>query len=262
MIKSLHILDPKDMPVAWWSDVAALESVKQVNFTPGINVLFGPNGVGKTTILKVLARSLFCAQGGRSVVTRTAINDLQQENKNCSYPRCIPVGARVEHDGQSVTYIDPHNYVGLLGGMAAFDADFISEARSSIERMRMSSGQSAISSWLISKGNETIEWRVSLHAHSSRHDEEQEAIIKKMLEPSIEKGPKTTLWDEPDANLDWPTKATFWNTMSRSPHQHIVTTHSPFALTLRRLNPPNFNFIDLKPGYADICDELLRGIVV
>ena len=64
---------------------------KRLTFNDRINVLFGPNGSGKTTILQTLAAVSGCSRGGWS---------------DGRGPRPLPYGAKVERDDQPVFYQD------------------------------------------------------------------------------------------------------------------------------------------------------------
>ena len=50
-------------------DLNFFKKTKEIQFTDGVNILFAPNGAGKSSLLKMLAYSLACEQGGISKVT-------------------------------------------------------------------------------------------------------------------------------------------------------------------------------------------------
>ncbi|MHC4406953.1 MAG: AAA family ATPase, partial [Planctomycetota bacterium] len=129
MIKTLHITDPNNTPVKWWADVEGLQGIDRFDFTPGINILWGPNGIGKSTIILALARLTHCEQGGRSVVTSTSIRQLERGwgAREDFRKKELTSGMHIDFDGQPVVYRNPHNNVGLIGGMAGFDDDFYNE---------------------------------------------------------------------------------------------------------------------------------------
>jgi hypothetical protein len=64
---------------------------RRLTFSDRINVIFGPNGSGKTTILKSLAAASGCGRGGWS---------------DGRGPERLPYGVKVERDGQPVFYQD------------------------------------------------------------------------------------------------------------------------------------------------------------
>ncbi len=249
MIASLEIIDPEDTPVKWWKDVPALHEPRTIKFKPGVNILWGPNGSGKSTLLLALARLTHSDQGGTSVITKTSIKHLfDSELRRETGPRHkLREGLKLAFDGQPVVYIDPNAHPGLIGGMAGFDYDFMDEIGGSMGRNHISSGQRALSSFQ-KKRPATIKKKDVWDGH------EDLPAIKKLLKATIKKGPLTTLMDEPEANFDWPNRLTFWDVVMRSPHQHIIATHSPFALRLTK----HVNLIELQPGYAEECREVLK----
>lgn len=64
MISALRIVDPDTACVAHWGKVEALKGLEAIEFKPGLNILWGPNGCGKTTVLTAIARMLHCEQVG------------------------------------------------------------------------------------------------------------------------------------------------------------------------------------------------------
>lgn len=249
MISALHIDDATRTPIKWWPDVDALKRRKKFTFKPGINVIWGPNGIGKSTIIKAMARLLHAEQSGNSIITSTSTGELRD-----TFDRENPWrdGLRVDYDGQPISYIDPQNRPGLFGGMAAFDYDFTDLGMSTLQRDKVSSGQSAMAMFhTLAKRPKTFE----IHGQYRKHQSCQEALER--VQGTIKQGPRTILWDEPDANLDWPSKAKFWDMMLMSPMQHIVATHSPFALRMATYLD-DINLIPIGPkGYADECRKVL-----
>lgn len=94
---------------------------KSIEFKPGLNIIFAPNGTGKSTILEILAKFTASEQGGVSTITTLWQDDMIMFNENKMQ------GIKVFHDGQPTLYNNPRKAVGLFGGMAAFDDDFFNQ---------------------------------------------------------------------------------------------------------------------------------------
>jgi energy-coupling factor transporter ATP-binding protein EcfA2 len=94
---------------------------KEMEFSTGLTVLFGPNGCGKTTLLRMLSDTLCATQGGRSMVTESVVREFLEVGEGAR----DPVGLKVQHDGQPVLFCDPRTTVGLSGGH--LDDDFFDD---------------------------------------------------------------------------------------------------------------------------------------
>ena len=121
MIKSLTIKKRDKKSFTDYEYVHEIELFKRqptIEFKPGINVVFGPNGGGKSTVLSLLALHLAAKQGGYSRVT-TTLCDAVLETWGGS-DMALP--GDVEHDGQSTLYFGAEEKEGLRRGH--FDDDF------------------------------------------------------------------------------------------------------------------------------------------
>ncbi len=222
MIKSVKILDPEYTPVEWWPKV--FPEKREWEFVPGMNILWGKNGSGKTTLVKLLARMMHCEQGGVSTVTNTSVSALTNRRQDQR------VDVEVEHDGTSAVYYDPTNAIGLMGGMSAFDYDFMDSGIMNAT-MHVSAGQMAM---------QRLHSSMSSYTPEITYKTVKSDWVEKLLAPSIKRGPQTLLMDEPDANLDWPTKLNLWTRLDllaiEGRFQLIIATHSICALRLLKAN--------------------------
>jgi len=266
MIEALHIKDRKDMPVEWWHKVKRLQRRKVFRFKPGINILWGPNGSGKTTILRAIARMTHCEQGGRSVITQSSLRAMwhhksswrdRKKEGSGQTKKATPQGAKLDFDGQMVFYFDPTRATGLV--MGAFDDDFFQEGVVNL-KFNGSSGQTTMMRFAQLLGKRpsqgaAIPSKVDPnHVNSSWAEVLQECVDH--LQPSIEVGKLTVLMDEPDTHLDWPTKSQFWNNIPvfAKQVQLIIATHSIYALKLQ-----DVHWIELQRGYQKECLTLLQN---
>lgn len=240
MIDYVKISDPESTPITWWKDV--FPTPREWLFSPRMNILWGRNGSGKSTLLKLIARLLHCEQGGISTVTQHSIQELYG-GKRFSRDKAFTMGVEISHNGMAATYYDPTNAVGLVGGMAAFDYDFgmIGALNASL---RVSSGETAL--WRL--GNIMDRYTPEVVYKAKPHKEDEE-LVASLLKASFEGGPRTILMDEPDANLDWPTKLDLWARLNilanHGKFQLIIATHSICALRLLHAT-----YIEVpEPGY-------------
>lgn len=256
MISTIRVADPENSVVPWWGSVEALQGREVIEFSEGLNILWGPNGIGKSTIVKLLARVLHAEQGGQTTVTERSVGPLNGI-LGSEPPK---VGISVEHDGQAVIYHDPSNRIGLSGGQ--FDWDFFQEGIANT-KAAASEGQLNIGRayrvWDQLQGKEAwpeVQWLIKKSQVNS-HWQRKLDIAEEQLKASIPRGQPTFLLDEPDRSIDLPGQARLWQGYANlsSRFQFIVATHSPWALNIE-----GANYIDLQPGYLDACREAVARL--
>ena len=247
MIYKLTIKDPNQTPVPWFGKVEAFAKPRSFEFKPGLNILWGRNGTGKTTLTKLLARFFHCEQGNRSVVTQDSLNTLVGGGLN---DFDIAKAVQVEHDGQNVRHFDPGHAVGLMGGMAAFDWDFGHEGMMNAT-FKGSAGQTTMYRFdnllteIIAGIVPKIEWMMKRSEVNSLWEKRIDRAAA-LLKANAKKGPPTFLLDEPERSYDLNAQAGLWRMLRAYSDevQLIVASHSLFALNL-----PEAHYIDLSPGY-------------
>lgn len=193
MILSLTISDATRGPIDHGAKVPWFASLGRIEFGPGLNVIVGPNGSGKMTLIRTIAALERCLQGGSPKKTSTSEADLRGRD-----------GVSVETDGAPTFLVDPELTPGLFGGLAAFDWDFVEEGIS-LACFRGSHGESTIHKF---------------------------ALTMKNLKGYKGDGRPTLLLDEGERSLDLTLQIRYWNAVRSNAimTQVIVSTHSPFAL--------------------------------
>lgn len=210
---------------------------KEVNFKPGLNILFAPNGTGKSTLLEIMAKFTASEQGGISTITSSWKQDMMGHNENKMQ------GIKVFHDGQPTMYNNPRKAVGLFGGMAAFDDDFFNEGIMETQ-LKESTGYTTmvrlqkVLNVIAGEGKMPKEFAKKVNV-----DEK----FEQFLNASIEKGQQTIILDEPESGLAIHAQSKIFKMIEKAAKERnlqiIIATHSPFALMSEA------NFIELHPGY-------------
>jgi len=259
----LQVREPGLAACEWWPQVEALRGVDRLAFRPvGLTVLWGPNGCGKSTVLKTMARLTHCEQGGASRITQSSVWELQAPTPLGDRQRWRD-GVRLVHDGEPVHFLDPSQEPGLRHGV--FDDDFFSDGMLSLEARRSSSGQNVTG--LL---NRVLEMAAKAEGIGSTLNRDTVNPVwranfekmNEMLAPAevdgkpLPPGPRTLLLDEPDRSLSLPRQKDLWDTLAAQQRfQIIVATHSVFALDV-----PGVRYVDLQPGYLAECREALGAL--
>lgn len=264
MFKSISLSGLKDSKAfGYAAEVPYFKGRRKVTFKPGLNILFGPNGCGKSTILQILGRTMCATQGGISTLTESAIQDGVDMFAGIGKGKSMTsrVGLKVEHDGQPVVFCDPRAAVGLIGG--AFDDDFFSAGVREVTERR-SHGQRALSrsngALAVLLGHVPFPTEVAARVNRKHvNDMWQRAldVLEAQMAPTIDKGQGSVLLDEPEANFSLVWQARLWARLAQAEvaknFQLIVASHSPFALGIAHAN-----YIDLVAGFRQECEDALR----
>lgn len=260
---------------AWAMDLPAIaERGGEITFKPGLNILFGPNGCGKSTIINTIAAHMMALKTGESVISQDSIHELMGSmalaigSRKTRPPE--PVAAEVSHDGQPVSFGSAGKL--MLGGDRSFDTSFmkgygITDGLTPGAVRTHGSRSLALSQAplraLLGQRDLADQVPVASNAKRSNLNSTWQAmydIAAGLLEPSIPRGQKTVLLDEPDAHLSLLMQARIWRDILGSPDssnrcQIIVATHSPFALAI-----PHANLIGLPDSYAEGCKLALSDL--
>lgn len=223
---------------------------KSIEFKPGLNIIFAPNGTGKSTILEILAKFTASEQGGISTITNSWKQDMINFGENTMK------GIKVFHDGQPTLYNNPRKAVGLFGGMAAFDDDFFEQGIMETQ-LRESTGYTTMTRLqrVLAVLSGQAQMPKDFQKKSSLDD-----TYNTFLKANIEKNQPTMILDEPESGLAIHVQANIFRMINKRAKeknlQIIVATHSPFALTC------DANFIELQPGYLKIAKQEIELLSV
>lgn len=224
-----------------------------LKFTDGLNILFSPNGTGKSTILKMLGQATASEQGGHSTITNTWISDVNR--------RGHAKGFTVIHDGQPVIYCNPRDTIGLIGGGAGFDDDFFTEGMQNLMLKESTGGETItklVTAFSIMAGKNDFP---TVIGNKTSYQTEEVPVLK----ASIPKHKPTLIFDEPESGLATFLQANLFKKLEEASanFQIIVATHSVFSIGC------SANFIELdndllrgKKSYREVTKEFLLNLMI
>lgn len=256
MISKLIINDSKNLPIKWWNKSESLKDIKEISFNPGLNILFGRNGSGKSSILKLLGKMFHAEAGNFSCITEHSVRELIPINFSAKGKEDLTdnlfKSCYIEHDSQGIMFLDPDHTVGLFGKGAAFDDDFFSEGVASLFT-KGSSGQLGFHKLAkildaMKKGDKINP--VFKSKYMMEKPSKDVMYVIDFLKGNIPDGQPTFLLDEPDRSLDIDFQIKIWNFLKKMSEkvQIIVASHSPFCLSIN-----NANYIEFSKNYLENC---------
>lgn len=254
------------------------------NFTPGINVLYGRNGVGKSVILKTIKAYCGIEKGGWSKVSDPTVlgtSYLSTKHSNINptvsyggledfphaYKAYSPAKCRADvawngvptffNDGD-IKVNDTFFYQnigqsedGITTEVEQFDALIKKPSSGQHRSQKINKVFSLLGSGVNYNESDAIPAKFPNKVAAAR-----EVQYWRFLREKSGDSRATVLFDEPERSLSLPKQKELLIKLipdNLSEYQVIMATHSPFALKI-----PNANIIDIEPGYYEECISILK----
>jgi energy-coupling factor transporter ATP-binding protein EcfA2 len=256
-----------------------------------INVIFGPNASGKTTMIKAIAGNAGCKDGYPTLLEplsiRSFYEETSQENFRKTLNKMMKNSAIIEWDGVPVYYDNfadrmnrPHSSIGDLCGSVLGDS-IATEIQYIIGKDKISLGQNSI--YLINRLLDIAQNHLSFKDIFSKYVNEDgtkksfnvndtwaDAYNVQLdyymgFENSCKSLPGTFLFDELDKSLDiFNIYNLYVNVLpefvKKTGVQVIIISHSPLVLMNKIRNNDMYNFISIDEDYTKTCIEKLTEL--
>jgi len=228
-------------------------------FNDRINVLFGPNGCGKSTILKTIAA--YCA------ITDTGWSSYTDPKQ---YPnderRFFPINYSILAPGNCTADVGWDGTPSLFnaGEIAADDSWFFKNVGqnkdnvfSESEQMLAMINKPSSGEYRAYQINKILNM-IAKNAPSALMGEPKSQGEVDYIRSLPRNGKRTILFDEPERSLSLPKQLALFGALDNfeNDYQLIISTHSPLILF-----KPNINLIDVEPGYAAECMNILAELL-
>lgn len=247
---------------------------RKFEFGPGVTVLFGPNGCGKTTILKLAAghtgidTSNRMMGGGWNRCPKFIFEDKPKFPAQFVENTVGKCKADVGWDGSGCFY----NSAGL-GEASVNMGQFVDSEDESPDGLMGFEEQIGLCQGHFSEGElrnhkifkvvEALKKPPKLEAN--KHSRDAQKAYLKYVETLPRDGRVTLLWDEPDRSLSIESQINFWSrfvlSFSRQENvQVIISSHSMVLLHMPKC-VKDFTLIDVEANYLEKSKKQLEDLM-
>lgn len=258
---------------------------KEFKFTNGINIIFGANASGKTTILKALAGNAGTTDGYTKMLTPSDIKDyrfdedMTDESVRKSLNSIMGNSAEIKWDGSPIYYHNFENranqgYIGEMAG-SVLGNSLGTEIMYRMTKNKISMGQNSLyllnRLYNIAKNNTCFASIFSKYITNGKIDRKKigmndtwnEAYYLQLkyylsFPKSFVESPSTFLFDEIDKSMDILNVHSLYTNylpalVEQTGIQIILVSHSPIVLSKQVREHPLVNFISVDDKYTEEC---------
>lgn len=256
MVTKVVINNNEDTPIEYLSKLKAFKNGRTYEFRPGVNIIVGRNGCGKTTLMNLIRKYLLvdlseCSAGAFNC----NINEICQ---GLVGPKHMYRGADVYADYQRNTFRMCHPGERKHNDEVFADEHSINEF---FGQQWASTGEGVLKS-LDSLFGRMFCKGARLTFDYTQFKDNYRPYMEYILDHIIEGDEWTILMDEPDRNLDIENIGQIRGILSvHKPHTQIIAVvHNPLLICALSKNP-EVHFIEMTRGYVNKIRKLVKELV-
>lgn len=273
MIKSFQLLGPTSF-INWGNETEFLKDKRVIKFSDKkVNVIVGPNGCGKTTLVEYLRVFTFTKEFNISKATRKYLSERsyfdRPDDRNWGEKVFMP-NVEIKTDFCKSFYYRPNYLPGDehdLTHSLCMGYD-IKDIREKVDKKSSGQKSNAILNdayEFIDKAKDHCKVIPFTLGYANNKEIEQSyqwpgyeiRAIKSLLTKALPLSKPTIIFDEPEQSLDLKSHIEFWDKMANvntEEVQVIIVTHSviPFIKDTEK-----YNFIEVIPGYVKDIKKIM-----
>ena len=250
MIERVAIKDNKRSPLHYLPEIEAFKNGAKYLFKPGVNVIVGENGCGKTTLMKLIECYLLVDKEECSLgIYNSVINRLTGLKES------VPVGIDVYADYRKNTFRLCHagqkGNDDVMESFSAFGTHFTQLHSSTGEGVTI-----ALNAMFKRMFGADANLVFDYDAIGKKRPDYGKYVNKHRVEEHDE---YTILMDEPDRNLDIEHIGEIEKILSfhKDRTQIVAVVHNPLLICALSKNP-EVNIIEMTPGYVNRIKKLVK----
>lgn len=263
MITTVKITDKDNLPCRYASKLDAFSNGREYVFRPGVNIIVGNNGCGKTTLIRMIADFMFCDSSMKSQIPDESYKYPSIFNDNGTLRDGIQIGC--DYAGTVYRFI-PNKDMSSDNVLESADMAGLYMSQSS-----SSTGEQHLESlgflFNMAFGNRNCQFPIKKLTEIRQHtnpvwEKRLDLLLDYYRRNRIDVSPEdfefTFLLDEPDRNLDIDNVESLINILSfhKERTQLITVIHNPLVIW-RLSDNKSVNFVEMTEGYV----EKVRNVI-